>query len=741
MLLIKTLITTKYSPYSKIPKENFAVNLFLKTVHLLIPIFFLSRKNIITVKFSFIKVPAFHATASEGLNMFTKHEISRIHIHPMVKLTYYASGETLCPRQNSAAYIPESWSELYSFYFKRMSQKEKELSSRGRETPSTSSDVDKVTEGIKNSCKITDSKKKGKESKHKQTGNEEASGGDRTTQPSKAKGTGKERSSQGRETPSTSPDSDDPSNEESQDSEDEDEEEEEDEERENEHTDNEEASGGDRKTQPSKAKGTGKERSSQGRETPSTSPDSDDPSNEEDEESQDSEDEDEEEEEDEERENEHTDNEASDGDRTPQQQKDKGTPKGSKTVNRQLFGDSLTDGEWLQDHSWERERPDRLNSKMADTVKMSKVYTVSKEWQRGKKNRVDLRKICSNLPKFVSEMKGLTSREELERLCDFRLYKTLVLLNEVVSPHIKEIVQKKMGVQPKDKPSLQKPGEKFMAYSLSKHHAHQFQPKPYWYLDCEYTLEMYLPKDSLQWFNIGNEKRIRKIERGKKHLRWVFIPSFRRAKIALLEWPQDSIITQESTLRILVVRPSEFKEYVQCCGHKFPVIRLPQDEIGAGYPRLWIQKIALRLKLDFIWMIDDSVECFYEYHPSEKPETSYTAERRRPFGCVFERIEKFVKDAKDVQQPIAAMSPKQFMGATLLKHPFVCAPPRTAVFLNIKAVKSKEVYYRPELQALEDMIFGYECEQNGLKVFIDNRVHLQDRKWTDTGARSPSVQQ
>ena len=42
---------------------------------------------------------------------------------------------------------------------------------------------------------------------------------------------------------------------------------------------------------------------------------------------------------------------------------------------------------------------------------------------------------------------------------------------------------------------------------------------------------------------------------------------------------------------------------------------------------------------------------------------------------------------------------------------------------------------------MEDMIFGYECEQNGLKVFINNRVHLRDRNWTDTGARSQSVQQ
>ena len=161
-------------------------------------------------------------------------------------------------------------------------------------------------------------------------------------------------------------------------------------------------------------------------------------------------------------------------------------------------------------------------------------------------------------------------------------------------------------------------------------------------------------------------------------------------------------------------------------GTKSPVISLPQDKIGAGYPRLWIQKIALRLKLDFIWMIDDSVECFYEYHPEEKPpKNNYEDNRRRRFGTVFKRIENLVKNAQDGEQAIAAMSPKQIMGGTQVNSPFVCSPPQVAVFLSIKALKSKDVYYRPELQAFEDMIFGYECEQNGLKVFIDNRIHLQ----------------
>ena len=39
------------------------------------------------------------------------------------------------------------------------------------------------------------------------------------------------------------------------------------------------------------------------------------------------------------------------------------------------------------------------------------------------------------------------------------------------------------------------------------------------------------------------------------------------------------IITEDSTIRIVVVRPFEFEKYVRNHGHRFPVISLPQEEI------------------------------------------------------------------------------------------------------------------------------------------------------------------
>ena len=113
------------------------------------------------------------------------------------------------------------------------------------------------------------------------------------------------------------------------------------------------------------------------------------------------------------------------------------------------------------------------------------------------------------------------------------------------------------------------------------------------------------------------------------------------------------IITEDSTIRILVVRPFEFDKYVRNHGHRFPVISLPQEGIGTGYARFWIQKTALHLKLYYIWMIDDSLECFYECNPQSIPKSYIKQNRRRPFELVFKRIEMLVKKSTKLTKAIA----------------------------------------------------------------------------------------
>ena len=346
-------------------------------------------------------------------------------------------------------------------------------------------------------------------------------------------------------------------------------------------------------------------------------------------------------------------------------------------------------------------------------------------------------------------------------------------------------------MKPKHKASPVDEEQKLKAFSSK--HPKEPNKVNYCHLDCEYMLNMYLEGSFRDWFNIEYGKRIRSIEPQKKDKRWIFVPSFRRAKIALMKWPGDDdqdeeedeneddedykyddfdnddlddddddddddnnddedgddncdhdgqIITEDSTIRIVVARPFEFEKYVRNHGHRFPVISLAQEEIGAGYARFWILKIALRLKLHFTWMNDDSVECFYEYHPENIPKSYIKQNRRPPFELVFKRIEMLVKQSQKEKHPTAAMGPKRFRPFRgPLKNPFVRSPQRIAVYLHLQLLKTKGVYYWPELQVFEDMIFGYECEQNGVNVFMHNRILLQDHKWGKTGARSLSVKQ
>ena len=348
-------------------------------------------------------------------------------------------------------------------------------------------------------------------------------------------------------------------------------------------------------------------------------------------------------------------------------------------------------GEWLPRHPWNEYKPDPNLKMKATNVAMSSTYPLSDEWITGWKTSsqyrtlyVNLAEIFSCLPTFVQrEMQGSIngSRRELELFVhrDLRRESPVRELNPSdLPPHTREIVDGINKVHGNHKKSLPRDRHLKATSIVSSWALNDKSAEHTFYFDCENTLKMYANKyllPVLAWFDAkqcdhwtGQIQWITKIR--KKYKRWIFIPSFRRAQIALLEWPQDHIVSQESTIRILVVRPSEFKEYVRYCGHMFPIICLPQDEIGAGYPRYWIQKIALRFKLQFIWMIDDSVECFYEYHPTEPPPyrmdgkgkyvCNYRDHRRRKFGLVFERIEDFVKEADDDEKPIAAMSPRRW---------------------------------------------------------------------------------
>lgn len=223
--------------------------------------------------------------------------------------------------------------------------------------------------------------------------------------------------------------------------------------------------------------------------------------------------------------------------------------------------------------------------------------------------------------------------------------------------------------------------------------------------------------------------------------RWIFIPSYMRANCGLFDW-RNTGIDEEITIRILVVRPSEFQKYQKHCGNHLPIISLPQNEIGVGYARYCIQKIATSIGLEYIWMLDDDIKQFYEIHPKRKPpppspgKTKYDP-RRRNFDEVFTKFESIVKVSEDGK--LAAISPVVFdpkKEQNRKDPPFVRKPPRGAVFLNLKLIN--DVSYRPQLVAFEDMLFGKECEKKGLKVIMWKWIQFFSiTNWKKTGCQSP----
>lgn len=247
-----------------------------------------------------------------------------------------------------------------------------------------------------------------------------------------------------------------------------------------------------------------------------------------------------------------------------------------------------------------------------------------------------------------------------------------------------------------------------------------------YYIDCEYIFTIHIPDDMKEYFK-GYKKR-KEVRGVQKGYRWVFVPSYLRAKCGLFDWSNTGVDSAK-TLRVIVVRPSQFNEYREQVGKNsnlhVAVLSLPEEGNGIGYSRYWIQRIAEHLELSWIWMIDDSVLWFQElFHDGKSPE------KKCSFEVVFQEIEKLAKD-----NDLAVVGPRVYNGLTVgnVKDPFMYKPPRGVVLLNLQGIKAKKVHYRPELVILEDMTFGYECEKAGLKVCVFNRFLFYDMMWNETG--------
>ncbi|GBG30820.1 GREB1-like protein [Hondaea fermentalgiana] len=169
-------------------------------------------------------------------------------------------------------------------------------------------------------------------------------------------------------------------------------------------------------------------------------------------------------------------------------------------------------------------------------------------------------------------------------------------------------------------------------------------------------------------FEVNLEARNMKTLADASAVRWVFVPSFDRAGVALLDYehaiPRNDDI--KPTVICIVVRSGrQFEEYVASYGSAHLVLSLPSRltvpsqleenvshlENGPyGFARLFIQLVASDLDLPWVWILDDDVDVCFQRDlvdnndaDADKSPTAL-AQPRIPKPCTFSAVMRGVED-------------------------------------------------------------------------------------------------
>ena len=269
---------------------------------------------------------------------------------------------------------------------------------------------------------------------------------------------------------------------------------------------------------------------------------------------------------------------------------------------------------------------------------------------------------------------------------------------------------------------------------------------------------------------------------------WIFHPSHRDdPRKCLLNY--HHVMQEEnqvaSYLQVAVVRSEMFQAYKSTWGKVIAIFQLPDElpncelgpsEGGVGYARLFIQKIAFALKLEYIFVIDDNVAFMSEavFRSDEGTTTGQTVVRdengvMKTERCSFlkplshlqkiasgkgnppnERIQYEphpLKDQPEGQQfPLYSYTgPAKLFGDSPFKsygilgflrsvpksvRPFAKTQVYAAVLLNVKSTVEKKVFYRP-WPCWEDLRFNDDCDKADLWVVKCNRFHFHKVQYND----------
>ena len=269
---------------------------------------------------------------------------------------------------------------------------------------------------------------------------------------------------------------------------------------------------------------------------------------------------------------------------------------------------------------------------------------------------------------------------------------------------------------------------------------------------------------------------------------WIFHPSHRQdPRKCLLNY--HHVMQEEnqvaSYLQVAVVRSEMFQAYKSTWGKVIAIFQLPDElpncklgpsEGGVGYARLFIQKIAFALKLEYIFVIDDNVALMSEavLRSDEGTTTGQSVVRdengvMKTERCSFlkplthlqkiasgkgnppdERIQYEphpLKDQPEGQQfPLYSYTgPAKLFGDSPFKsygilgflrsvpksvRPFAKTQVYAAVLLNVKSTVEKKVFYRP-WPCWEDLRFNDDCDKADLWVVKCNRFHFHKVQYND----------
>ena len=269
---------------------------------------------------------------------------------------------------------------------------------------------------------------------------------------------------------------------------------------------------------------------------------------------------------------------------------------------------------------------------------------------------------------------------------------------------------------------------------------------------------------------------------------WIFHPSHRDdPRKCLLNYKH--VMQEEnraaSYVQVAVVRSEKFQAYRSTWGKILAIFQLPDElpncelgpsEGGVGYARLFIQKMAFALKLEYVFVIDDNVAIMSKavFSSDEKAASSANVSRDDNGVMKMERCSFFkplshlqkIAEGKEIhpdcgkqldphplreqleaqQFPLYSYTgPAKLFGDKqhesygvfgLLRsvpravRPFNKAQVYAVMLLNVRSTVEKKVFYRP-WPCWEDLRFNDDCDKAGLWVVKCNRYHFFKVQYND----------